>query len=61
MDLVTILKAAVAVPVIGSLLVPLAAKISVKARNAYAVALGLATFAAAAVALVVVALLFLTG
>jgi len=48
MDLVTILKAAVAVPVIGSLLVPLAAKISVKARNAYAVALGLVTFAAAA-------------
>jgi len=48
MDLVTILKAAVAVPITGSLLVPLAAKISVKARNAYAVALGLATFAAAA-------------
>ncbi|MFA6433139.1 MAG: NADH-quinone oxidoreductase subunit L [Elusimicrobiales bacterium] len=48
MDLVTTLKITVAVPVIGSLLVPLAAKISVKARNAYAVALGLATFACAA-------------
>ena len=48
MDLVTTLKIAVAVPVIGSLLVPIASKISVKARNAYAVALGLVTFAAAA-------------
>ena len=48
MDLVNTLKIAVAVPVIGSLLVPIAAKISVKARNAYAVALGLVTFAAAA-------------
>lgn len=48
MDLVTILKTAVAVPVIGSLLIPVANKISVRARNAYAVALGLVTFAAAA-------------
>ena len=48
MDLVITLKFAVAVPVIGSFLVPIAAKISVKARNAYAVALGLVTFAAAA-------------
>ena len=48
MDLVTTLKIAVAAPIIGSLLVPVAAKISVKARNAYAVALGLVTFAAAA-------------
>ena len=48
MDLVNTLKIAVAVPVIGSFLVPIAAKISVKARNAYAVALGLVTFAAAA-------------
>ncbi|OGS06684.1 MAG: hypothetical protein A2270_05315 [Elusimicrobia bacterium RIFOXYA12_FULL_51_18] len=48
MDLVTILKTAVAVPVIGSLLIPVANKISVQVRNAYAVALGLVTFAAAA-------------
>ena len=48
MDLVTILKTAVAVPIIGSFLIPLADKISVKARNAYAVMLGLVTFAAAA-------------
>ena len=48
MDLVTILKIAVALPIIGSLLVPLAAKISVKARNVYSVSLGLLTFAAAA-------------
>ena len=47
MDLVTALKIAVAAPVIGSFLVPIASKISVKARNAYAVALGLVTFAAA--------------
>ncbi|HOW90313.1 MAG TPA: proton-conducting transporter membrane subunit, partial [Elusimicrobiales bacterium] len=48
MDLATTLKISVAMPVIGSLLVPIAAKVSVKARNAYAVALGLLTFAATA-------------
>jgi NADH:ubiquinone oxidoreductase subunit 5 (subunit L)/multisubunit Na+/H+ antiporter MnhA subunit len=48
MNLVTILKVAVALPVIGSLLVPIANKISVRARNAYAVALGLTTFTATA-------------
>lgn len=47
MDSATILKITIALPVIGSFLVPIANKISVKARNAYAVALGLVTFAAA--------------
>jgi len=51
MDLVTILKTVVAAPVIGCFFIPIAAKISVSARNAYAVALGLLTFAAAAIML----------
>jgi NADH:ubiquinone oxidoreductase subunit 5 (subunit L)/multisubunit Na+/H+ antiporter MnhA subunit len=48
MDLTTTLKTAVALPIIGALLIPLANRISVKARNIYSVALGLATFAATA-------------
>ncbi|MBI4802745.1 MAG: NADH-quinone oxidoreductase subunit L [Elusimicrobia bacterium] len=48
MDIVTVLKTAVAAPIIGVFLIPIANKISVKARNACAVALGLVTFAACA-------------
>ena len=49
MDLpIKLLTIAVAVPVFGAFLIPLAGRISVSARNAYAVLLGLVTFAAAA-------------
>ncbi|MBU2573305.1 MAG: NADH-quinone oxidoreductase subunit L [Elusimicrobia bacterium] len=48
MELVTLLKTAVAVPVIGSFLIPAANKLSAKTRNACAVALGLVTFGACA-------------
>ena len=49
MDLpVKILTVAVAVPVLGAFLVPVAARISSAARNAVALLLGLITLAAAA-------------
>lgn len=49
MDLpIKMLTTAVAVPVFGAFLIPLAGRISTSARNAFAVLLGLFTFAAAA-------------
>ena len=49
MDLpIKLLTLAVAVPVFGAFLIPLAGRLSVAARNTYAVLLGLATFTAAA-------------
>jgi NADH:ubiquinone oxidoreductase subunit 5 (subunit L)/multisubunit Na+/H+ antiporter MnhA subunit len=49
MDLpIKMLTTVVAVPVFGAFLIPLAARVSTSARNAYAVLLGLFTFAAAA-------------
>lgn len=49
MDLpITMLTTAVAVPVFGAFLIPLAGKISTSARNSFAVLLGIFTFVAAA-------------